>query len=230
LVVAFFHIYVPFTVSNLYVLFLTWLGSSDELVDLASFGLDLSNDESERGILLEVLRCIISMSQHLGKPASAVFYESLISTPIVSSEEIVPCLLKILETGYSSSVSSDHISDLGGDFAWEKELADRKSLRKFSIDMLLSLHTLSKKATSWSKVLNVIESYLQFLVPRRIIQKLNAEMSFDINTSILVQATSQIAKFIFESALDVFLFVSYLLKISGQVSFFSPLPFSFYFK
>lgn len=193
-------------------------GSSDELVDLASFGLDISNDESERGILLEVLRCIISMSQHLGKPASAVFYESLISTPIVSSEEIVPRLLKILETGYSSSVSSDHISDLGGDFAWEKELADHKSLRKFSIDMLLSLHTLSKKATSWSKVLNVIESYLQFLVPQRIIQKLNAEMSFDINTSILVQATSQIAKFIFESALDVLLFVSYLLKISGQIN------------
>ncbi|KAG5228130.1 nuclear pore complex protein [Salix suchowensis] len=193
-------------------------GSSDELVDLASFGLDLSNDESEHGILLEVLRCIINMSQHLGKPASAVFYESLISTPIVSSEEIVPRFLKILETGYSSSVSSDHITDLGGSFAWEKELADRKSLRKFSIDMLLSLHTLSKKATSWSKVLNVIESYLQFLVPRRIIQKLNAEMSFDINNSILIQATSQIAKVIFESALDVLLFVSYLLKISGQIN------------
>ncbi|CAK7335902.1 unnamed protein product [Dovyalis caffra] len=192
------------------------LCSSDELVDLASFGLDLSNDESERGILLEVLRCIISMSQQLGKSASAVFYESLISTPIVSSEEIAPRLLKILETGYRSSVSSVHISDLGGAFAWEKELADLKSLRKFSIDMLLSLRNLSRKATSWSSILNVIESYVQFLVPRRIIQKLDAEMSFNINTSILVQATSQIAKVMFESSLDVLLFVSYLLNIGGQ--------------
>ncbi|KAJ9153482.1 hypothetical protein P3X46_026915 [Hevea brasiliensis] len=193
-------------------------GSSDELLDPISFGLDLYNDESEREILMEVLRCIISVNQQLGKTASAIFYESLVGTSIISSEEIIPRLLKILETGCSSLVSSFHVSDLGGDFALEKELADHRNLRKFSINLLFSLHALSKKADSWGKILDVIESYLQFLVPRKVMQKLDAGMSFNINASILVQAASPIAKSMFDSAFDILLFVSYLLNISGQIN------------
>ncbi|XP_012074439.1 nuclear pore complex protein NUP160 isoform X1 [Jatropha curcas] len=191
------------------------IDGSDELVDTISFRLDMSDDDSEHQILMEVLRCIISMSQQLGKTASAIFYESLVGRSTISSEEIVPRLLKILETGYSSSVSSLNVS---GDFALEKELIDHRNLRKFSIDMLFSLHALSKKADSWCKILNVIESYLQFLVPQKVMQKQDAGMPFDINVSVLVQATSQIAKSMFDSALDILLFVSYLLNISGQIN------------
>ncbi|KAF2314379.1 hypothetical protein GH714_025859 [Hevea brasiliensis] len=193
-------------------------GSSDELLDPISFGLDLCNDDSEREILMEVLRCIISVNQQLGKTASAIFYELLVGTSIISSEEIIPRLLKILETGCSSLVSSFHVSDLGGDFALEKELADHRNLRKFSINLLFSLHALSKKADSWGKILDVIESYLQFLIPRKVMQKLDAGMSFNINASILVQAASPIAKSMFDSAFDILLFVSYLLNISGQIN------------
>lgn len=196
------------------------LGSSDEFGDQpTSFGLEFSDDGFEREILFEVLRCITSISQQLGKTASAIFYESLVGTPIISAEEIVPRLLKILETGYGSSVTALNISDLGADVAREKELVDHKNLRKFSIDMLLSLHAVGKKAASWDRVLNVIESYLQFLVPCKIIQNFDSEIVLNINTSILVQATSQIAKVMFESTLDVLLFVSYLVNISGQVRF-----------
>ena len=165
-----------------------------------------------------MLRCIISISQQLGKTASAVFYESFVGT-MVTFEETVSRLLKILETGYSSSVMALNIPHLGADVSREKELADHKNLRKFSIDMLLSLQTLSKMAASWDKVLNVIESYLQFFVPHKIIQHLNAETVFSVSTSIVVQATSQIAKVMFEAALDVLLFLRYLVNISGQVSF-----------
>lgn len=192
-------------------------GCSDELGDLVSFGLDFSDDHSEREILFGLLRCIISISHQLGKSASAIFYESLVGTPTISAEELVPCLLKILETGYSSSVVALNMSDLGADVAREKELANHKNLRKFSIDMLLSLHALGKKAVSWDKMLNVLESYLQFLVPRKILQDLDAGAVFNISSSILVQATSQIAKVMFESALDVLLFTSYLLSIGGQI-------------
>ncbi|KAH9684272.1 nuclear pore complex protein NUP160 [Citrus sinensis] len=161
-------------------------GCSDELGDLVSFGLEFSDDLSELG------------------------------TPTISAEELVPCLLKILETGYSSSVVALNMSDLGADVGREKELANHKNLRKFSIDMLLSLHALGKKAVSWDRMLNVLESYLRFLVPRKILQDLDAGAVFNISTSILVQATSQIAKVMFESALDVLLFISYLLSIGGQ--------------
>ncbi|XP_031284855.1 nuclear pore complex protein NUP160 isoform X3 [Pistacia vera] len=194
-------------------------GSSDEFDDQpTSFGLEFSDDGSEREILFEVLRCITSISQQLGKTASAIFYESLVGTSIISAEEIVPRLLKILETGYGSSVTALNISDLGADVAREKELVDHKNLRKFSVDMLLSLHAVGKKAASWDRVLNVIESYLQFLVPCKIIQNFDSEIVLNINTFILVQATSQIAKVMFESTLDVLLFVSYLVNISGQIS------------
>ncbi|KAH9684268.1 nuclear pore complex protein NUP160 [Citrus sinensis] len=162
-------------------------GCSDELGDLVSFGLEFSDDLSELG------------------------------TPTISAEELVPCLLKILETGYSSSVVALNMSDLGADVGREKELANHKNLRKFSIDMLLSLHALGKKAVSWDRMLNVLESYLRFLVPRKILQDLDAGAVFNISTSILVQATSQIAKVMFESALDVLLFISYLLSIGGQI-------------
>lgn len=192
-------------------------GSFDELGDFVDSGFDLYGDDLEREILFEVLRCISSISQQLGKTASALFYESLISAPVISSEEIVPRLLKILETGCSSSVAALPISDLGADGAWEKELANHKMLRKFSVDMLLSLHALCNKASSWSRVLDVIESYLKFLVPQKMTQGVDSEVLFNINTSILVQATSQVAKVMFESALDILLLLSYLVNISGQI-------------
>lgn len=167
-----------------------------------------------------MLRCVINVSQQLGKPSSAIFYESLISAPpVILSEEIIQRLLKILETGYSSTVAMLHVSDLGPDVAWEKSLADHKNLRKFSIDMLLSLHALHEKSGTWSRILSVIENYLKYLIPHKVIQKFDAEVALDINASILVQATSQVAKVMFESALDILLFLSYLVSISGQVSF-----------
>lgn len=183
-------------------------------------GFDLYDDDLGREILFEVLRCISSISQQLGKTASALFYESLLSVPIISSEEIVPQLLKILETGCSSSVASLHLSDLGADGGCVKKLADHKTLRKFSVDMLLSLHALCGKASSWNNVLNVIESYLKYLVPQKMTLGVDSEVMFNINTSLLVQGTSQVSKAMFESSLDILLFLSYLVNISGQVRVF----------
>ncbi|KAM1120670.1 hypothetical protein ACFX19_002481 [Malus domestica] len=193
-------------------------GTSDDLGDLAGFELDSFDDALDYEVLVEMLRCVVNVSQQLGKTASAIFYESFVSAPrVISAEEITPRLLKILESGYSSTVAMLHISDLGPDFAWEKTLADHKNLRKFSIDMLLSLHALHEKSGTWSRILNVIEKYLKFLIPRKMMPKFDAEMSLDINASILVQATSQVAKVMFESALDILLFLSYLVSISGQI-------------
>ncbi|XP_050381591.1 nuclear pore complex protein NUP160 isoform X2 [Argentina anserina] len=194
-------------------------GSLDELGNFPSFGLDSSDEALDCDLLAEMLRCVIYVNQQLGKTASAIFYELLISAPpVISSEEIIPRLLKILETGYSSTASMLHISGLGPDVAWEKKLADHKNLRKFSIDMMLSLHALHKKSGSWSHILSVIENYLKYLIPQKMIQKYDAEVVLDINAAILVQATSQVAKVMLESALDIHLFLSYLVSISGQIN------------
>ncbi|KAK9122460.1 hypothetical protein Syun_020077 [Stephania yunnanensis] len=187
-------------------------GSFDEIRDL-----DLPENDLDREILFELLRCASSISQQLGKAAAAIFCESRISAPVLSSEEIVPHLVKILETGCSSAVAEYHVSQFGSGNAWKKELSDHKNQRKFSVDMLLTLHTLYSKADSWAKVLDVLENYLKFLVPRKINQIMESEVKFNVNTSIMVQSTSQIAKVMFESALDVLLLLGYLVNISGQV-------------
>ncbi|KAF9603749.1 hypothetical protein IFM89_037835 [Coptis chinensis] len=192
-------------------------GSVDEFGDFVNSGLDLPDDNLDREILFEVLRCISSISQQLGKAAGAILYESLVSDQIISSEELIPGFLKVLEVGYSSLVGKLHVSQIGADTAWKKELEDHRCQRKFSIDMLLSLHALLGKAASWSRVLNVIENYLKFLVPPKSIQRLDSEAVFSINSSVMILSSSQVARVMFESAFDIILLLGYLVNVRGQV-------------
>ncbi|KAM1570247.1 hypothetical protein ACFX14_035327 [Malus domestica] len=160
-------------------------GTSDDLIHLVTMeaGLILQLE-----VLVKMLRCVVNVSQQLGKTASAIFYESLVSAPLViSAEEITHRLLKNLESGYGSTVAMLHVSEHGPDVALERNLADKKKLRKFSIGMLLSLHALHKESGTWSRILKVIE------------------------------ATSQVAKVMYESAFDILLFLSYVVSISGQI-------------
>lgn len=186
-----------------------FVGSSDEVSELTCL-VDLFDDDIECEIMIELLRCVISFSQQLGKTASSIFYESLLTAPDISSEDIVQCIVKILQTG--SSTSGDHAIVL------QKELTNHKSYRKLSVDMFLSLQGLYRKASSWDKILNVIEGFLKFLVPQKIMLKFDSEMSLNINSSIIVHSAYQIAKVMFESAWDFLLLLSYLVDISGQVS------------
>ncbi|KAG5150773.1 hypothetical protein JHK84_027245 [Glycine max] len=144
------------------------VGSSEEVSELTGL-VDIFNDDLDCDILIELLRCVISFSQQLGKTASSIFYESLLTTSVISSEDIVRYIVKILETGYcmsgpvlQTSTSGDHIVVL------EKELADHKSLRKLSIDMFLSLQGLHKKASAWGRILKIakvmFESAWDFLL------------------------------------------------------------------
>lgn len=180
--------------------------------------LDYLGDEFEREILFEFLQCVRNVSQQLGKASSTIFSQSLLRTPHISSEEVVPRLLKILETGYSSSTAAILIPELGGDAALDKELSNHRNLRKFSTNMFLSLHELCHKANSWKKVLDVVESYLKFLVPHKIVLKSDAAALFHLNGSAVVHSMSQIAKVMFDSVLDVFMLLGYMTSISGQVS------------
>ncbi|KAL8109546.1 nuclear pore complex protein NUP160 isoform X2 [Apium graveolens] len=189
--------------------------SSEEYGDLVKHGFEFSNSELE--VLVGVLRCISNVSQQLGRASSAIFYESPFNTPNMSSQEVVPHLLKILDTGFNSSVTALQRSELGTDSSWEKEVADHKRLRKFSANMFLSLHSLCSKAVTWGKVLDVIERYLKFLVPRKIVHKMKNNIVFNVKSSVTVQSTSQVAKVMFESALDVLLLLNYMVNISGQI-------------
>ncbi|CAI0427991.1 unnamed protein product [Linum tenue] len=190
-------------------------GCLQEFVDLLKPELGLSGD-GEHAILLEVLKCVTSMSQSLGKTASAILYEGLVSKSNISLEDVVSQLLKILQTGCIPS-SLVPFSDLSADFDLGKE-SNHKNLRKFSVNMILSLHALSRKANSWGKVLNAIESYIQFLVPHKILQSLDTEESLKIGTAAMVQATSQVAQAMLVSALEILLFVKYLLNLSGKIN------------
>ncbi|KAK4378769.1 hypothetical protein RND71_000631 [Anisodus tanguticus] len=192
-------------------------GSADEHGNIIRSRFDSSDSDLEREILLEILQCVGNLSQQLSKAAPAIFYESLLRTPNLSSEEVISRLLKNLESGYSTSMAALHVSELGTDVALDKEISYHKRLRKFSVDMFLSLHNLCSRATRWGRVLHVIESYLKFLVPRKYEHNLDSEGLFTVSTALTVQATSQVAKVMFESALDVHLLLSYMVNSSSQI-------------
>lgn len=192
---------------------------SDEISDIVKLSFSSSDDGLESEVLAEIFGCMNSIGQQFGKAASAVLYEVLVSMPSITSEEIFSSLLKTLQTGYSSKGVSPNVSDV----AWEKDPIDHKSLRRFSTDILLTLRQLNNKASSWGKVLDVVEGYLKLLVPHKVVQEMDDQASLNICTSIVVQATSQIAKVMFESASDLLLFLSYLVHLSGQVSFSLPI-------
>lgn len=194
------------------------LVASNEVSEVVNHGLSSPDDKFGWEILSDVLGCVNCMSQQLGKTASSIIYELLMSMPMITSDDFLPCILKILEIGYSSSAAALDL-DSRADIVLEKELMDHKNLRKFSVDMLLSLHNLSSKAGSWARVLEVIEGYINFLVPHKTIQNFDTERPLDVKATILIQSTSQIARVMFESATDVLLFLSYLVHISWQVSF-----------
>jgi len=192
------------------------LGTSDEFHDIKGSGLVFPDIGVDIELLFDVLRCMSHINHQLGRAAAAVFYESLI-TPTISSGDIFSQLLKILETGYSPSLSTCLLSQVGVDAAREKKLAAHKSQRKFSVDMFLSLHALHARASSWAGVLDVIEKYLVYLSPHKTNERIHSEGICNVNSFLLVQATSQVARVMFESTFEVLLLLGYLVDISGQV-------------
>ncbi|KAK4801422.1 hypothetical protein SAY86_021909 [Trapa natans] len=191
------------------------VAASNEVGDVANFGLSSPEDKISWEILLGVLGCVTCISQQLGKTSSSIIYELLMSMPAITSDDFLPCLLKILETGYSSLVAASS-QDSWVDRMMEKELLDHKNLRKFSVDMLLSLHSLSDKAGSWAKVLEVIVSYIKFLVPHKTVQ-FDSERPLDMKATILIQSIAQISRVMFESATEILIFLGYLIHISWQI-------------
>uniref|UniRef100_A0A7N0ZY83 Uncharacterized protein n=1 Tax=Kalanchoe fedtschenkoi TaxID=63787 RepID=A0A7N0ZY83_KALFE len=191
-------------------------GSCDE-GDCIPSGLTLPSDTVECQVLFDLLRCVNNVSLQLGKTASVVIYGAFLDPLTTGSEEVLTGLLKILEIGYTSSAAFVHMFELGHNVVWDKQMMDHKSFRKFSIDMLVSLRALYSKATSWTTILNAIQSYINFLVPKKIVLNANCEALSEMETCIAVQATCQIAKVMFDCASDVLLFLGYLLKINGHL-------------
>ncbi|PKA58130.1 hypothetical protein AXF42_Ash019834 [Apostasia shenzhenica] len=191
-------------------------GSSDEFHDLKSYGLTLTNENVNSELLYEVLRCVSHINHQIGRAASAIFYESLL-LPLISCEDVTFHLLKMLETGYSPFSSALSVQ-VGFDCTWEKMQSKHKSLRKFSVDMLLSLHALRTKTANWTGVIDAIGKYLEYLKPHKSSQRSKVAGNCSINSIFLVHASSQVARVMFESVFDVFLLLGYLINASGQVS------------
>lgn len=158
-----------------------------------------------------------NIRHQLGRAPSAAMLMSLINPDIFSFEDITSHLLKILETGYSSPITSTLISHDGVDAAREKQQAEHRCHRKFSIDMVLSLHELYAKASTWGTVLDIVEKYLNGLLPK-CLQNTDVKACFNVNSCLLIQATSQMAKMLLESSFDMLLFLGYLVNIGVQVS------------
>lgn len=191
-------------------------GSSDDLGNPIGLGMNLSND-TDGETLIEVLRCMGHINHLLGRSSAAIYYESLISS-VISPDEVTSQILKILESGFSPQSSSPLITLLGTDAYVERRQTAHKSQRKFSVEMLLSFHKLQSRSTSWSAVFDVIDKFMKCLDTKVTIQEFELRRLCNVNSALVVQATSQVARTMFEAAFDLFLFLSYLVGVGGQVS------------
>ncbi|WVZ77924.1 hypothetical protein U9M48_025718 [Paspalum notatum var. saurae] len=192
-------------------------GSPDELRSIDDPGMNLLGDISDCELLNEVLICMGHIHNMLGRSSTAIYYESLISSAI-SSDDIASQIVKILETGFSPQSSSSLVTLLGTDAYLEKKQVSHKSQRKFSVEMLLSFHKLQSRSTSWSAVFDVIEKFMTCLNTGINVQEYESKRVCTVNSVLLVQATSQVARTMFECAFDLFLFLNYLVGVGGQVS------------
>ncbi|EMS53650.1 hypothetical protein TRIUR3_25313 [Triticum urartu] len=192
-------------------------GSSDDLGNLIGLGMNLSND-TDGETLIEVLRCMGHINHLLGRSSAAIYYESLISS-VTSPDEVTSQILKILESGFSPQSSSPLITLLGTDAYVERRQMAHKSQRKFSVEMLLSFHKLQSRSTSWSAVFDVIDKFMKCLDTKVTIQEFELRRLYNVNSALVVQATSQVARTMFEAAFDLFLFLSYLVGVGGQWPF-----------
>ncbi|GAB2284016.1 hypothetical protein Dimus_018499 [Dionaea muscipula] len=192
-------------------------GTFEELNDLKKSELQISGDSHKQEILTEVLHCSNIFSQQFGRAVAPLFYQSVIGVSMISAEDLVHHVLKSLESGCNSSLVELDVPELGTDLVHQKENAAHKGLSRFSIDILLSLHGLCSKANGWVNVLKIVENYLNFLIPRKIVQNLEPERILNVNSSIVVQATSQVAGVMLECAFDILLLLNYLISISGQI-------------
>lgn len=192
-------------------------GFSDELGNLNGLELNILSEKSETEILIEVLTCMGHIHHLLGRSSAAIYHESLISS-VISLDEIASQILKILETGFSPQSSSALIALLGTDAYVERRQIAHKSQRKFSVEMLLSFQKLQSRSISWPAVFDVIERFMKYLNTELTRQECESKRVCNINSMLLVQATSQVARTMFESAFDLFLFLRYLVGVGGQVS------------
>lgn len=192
-------------------------GSPDELRNIDDLGMNLLDDISDFELLNEVLRCMGHIHHLLGRSSTAIYYESLISS-VISSDDVASQIVKILETGFSPQSSSSLVTLFGMDAYVERRQAAHRSQRKFSVDMLLSFHKLQSRSTSWSAVFDVIEEFMKCLNTNISVQEYESKRVCNINSVLLVQATSQVARTMFEFTFDLFLFLNYLVGVGGQVS------------
>ncbi|XP_042378820.1 nuclear pore complex protein NUP160-like [Zingiber officinale] len=189
-------------------------GFSDEFHNRRSSWTQDKDIDSE--LLLEMLRCMSYISHQLGGAASALYYESVVN-PVTSSEDILSQLLKIIEYGYSSSMTP-LIQQIGIDATWTSQQTAHRSQRKFAVDMLISLNSLCSRATNWAGVLDTIEKFLTYLDLHSTIKTVDSKSIYNVNSVLLIQATSQVARVMFETAFDSLLLLRYLINISAQVN------------
>ncbi|KAH9310668.1 hypothetical protein KI387_025703, partial [Taxus chinensis] len=172
-------------------------------------------------ILQGIFKCTGSISRYLGKAALSVFYEALLKPSSVTFQYLISRFLRILDVGYDFSVLKQSSSHLGLDFAREKEHKYHNHQRKFALSILLCLQALRDKAGGWDRVLNVIEKCLTSIIPEKFsLDKISAirGILYNVNTTLLVQAISQVAEIQFEAARDLLLLLGYIVKIKGQLS------------
>ncbi|CAM6109251.1 unnamed protein product [Calypogeia fissa] len=188
-------------------------------------GLPQDWDEApgDQAVLGGLLKCLETMTTHLGHMALGVFHEALLRPPSYSLDGLTSSFMLILDVGYTPLQSTQVNLAFGVDGIRAKMQQHHQRQRKFALRISQALQTLQAAAGSWEVVLDVVGKYSEYLVfPAQSAMPSSTSGGGVVplgsaSTKMLAQATGQISWTHFEGARSLFLLLSYLVKVQGQV-------------
>ncbi|BBN19520.1 nuclear pore complex protein Nup160 [Marchantia polymorpha subsp. ruderalis] len=172
-------------------------------------------------VISSLLRCMESLSRHLGNAALGVFHEALMRPEVYPLQSLIQSVVLILDVGYNPLDTAQANLDFGVDEIRAKVQSLNQQQRKFSLHMSQSLHRLRGLAGSWEAVLDAVCKFSQYLVSS--VQSAGSGSNSisvplgSVPTKMLSHASSQISWTQFEAARNLLLLLSYLVKVQGQV-------------
>ncbi|KAH7286776.1 hypothetical protein KP509_32G022400 [Ceratopteris richardii] len=168
-----------------------------------------------------LFKCMSTIVRQIGKIPCAVFGQVLVGNPLITLSHLCSIFLHYLDVGYVQWNIENEVSDIGVDIERRKAYEYRQQHQRLELQLILSLHKLRDSGGGWSNVLDNIERYInQFEQDIQLFRNGNFSEVLDygfISKRLVLKSTSQLSWTFFEAARDLLIFLSYLIKIKGQI-------------
>lgn len=178
-------------------------------------------NRNEQHVLSELISCAKLVSDHLGRVAMGVLYETLLRPMEHPVPALLASLARILDVGFNSSRVAEETGHMGVDDIRTQEQEQHQRQRAFALRVAHTLRALQNKAGGWDNVFQIISKYAGLLLLQAMPVSSATGSTRGSHSSLpkklLSQSTSQIAWTHFNAARDLLLLLVYCAKTGIQV-------------